>query len=134
MIKSARTLSIVYLDDEIELCSLFKDLFEEPGIQISTFSDHEAVIDYCLKNKPDLVFLDYRIPKLRGDLVAAQLPSNLNLYLVTGELDLKLPKGFEDCLSKPFDIPKIKEIIASYRNHFSQELLEQNPNPRCVPS
>ena len=52
-------LNIVYLDDEVELCSIFAEIFNTSDVCITTFSDHELAIKHIEKQTPDLVFVDF---------------------------------------------------------------------------
>ncbi len=105
------SLKVVFLDDEPILCECFSDEFSSANVEITTYSDVNKAIEAVTANPPDLVFLDYRMPTLTGDLAAKKMPDTVPKFLVTGELDLKTDYPFVEILKKPFQYEKIQEII-----------------------
>ena len=99
------------LDDEPELCSLFKECFSSKDILIETFSVPDDAIVFIKKNPPDFVFLDYRLPKTTGDAVAEILDKNLPKALITGDLNLIPSYPFVELFNKPLDIMRLQKFI-----------------------
>lgn len=104
-------LSIVYLDDEIDLCEMFKDIFSSDTIQIKTFIDPEAAIAEIERELPDLVFLDYRLPSTNGESVARRLDPSIPKVLVTGDLEVNPSNLFLKVFGKPYDSKEVQNFI-----------------------
>lgn len=111
---------IVFLDDEVDLCTLFKLAFETEEVSIKTFSDADEAIHEVKNNPPDLIFLDYRLVGTTGDVVAQRLGSSIPLVLVTGELNVSPQTSFVKIIKKPY---KYKEM-QDYLQTFLQKKLE----------
>jgi CheY-like chemotaxis protein len=98
-------LRVVYLDDEADLVETFIDLFSSEEIQITGFSEVPKALEYLKANKPDVIFLDYRLPGQTGDELANKMDPSVPKALISGELSLKPKSKFEKQFKKPF-VPK----------------------------
>lgn len=106
---------ITYLDDEIELLSIFQEILANEDIEIQTFSDPNLAIKKINETLPDLVFLDYRLPNTTGDKVALSLPKQIPKVLLTGDLLIKPEARFMRVMQKPFQFAEIEKIILEAR-------------------
>lgn len=104
-------MTVFFIDDESVLCDCFADEFSDPGITVKTFSDPKLALAEILKNPPDLIFLDYRMPGVTGEELATQMPSEIPKFLVTGELNMKTTFPFTAILKKPFEYEAIRAIL-----------------------
>jgi DNA-binding NtrC family response regulator len=102
---------IFYLDDEPELLELFQDMFSEPGIDISVFSEVSAALKAIEKQPPDLLFLDFRLAGITGDEIALQLDPGLPKALITGDHQVKTKASFVAYFSKPYRVGEIEAFI-----------------------
>ncbi|MFH1360221.1 MAG: response regulator [Candidatus Omnitrophota bacterium] len=68
---------ILVVDDEKDLCTLMKGILENSG-QYEVFVTYDGLEakKLCQKEKPDLIFLDFIMPKIRGDDVIKLLKKN----------------------------------------------------------
>ncbi len=105
---------IVYLDDETDLCSLFKMAFESERVIIKTFTEADEAISEIMKNPPDLIFLDYRLPNTTGDAVAIRLGAGIPIVLVTGDLNVSPKAPFTKIFKKPFKYEEMQDFISSF--------------------
>ena len=112
-------LNLVVVEDELDLCENFVDLFSGPDVKVVFFTDPVEASSAISEMNPDAAFIDYRMPKLSGDKLAEQLPSSIRKYLLTGELDPKPSFGFHEILGKPLDISYIRKIIDELKNEKS---------------
>jgi len=104
-------LKIVYIDDEAGLCQSFEDNFAGPSINIRTFTDPVAGVAAIKLDPPDLVLLDYRLPKQTGLEVAKEIPERIPVALITGDLHLGVGKRFLKVFGKPFDFREMEEFL-----------------------
>ena len=104
-------LRVFYIDDEIELCDIFSELFVSDDVEIITFIDPQLAIISALQSPPDLVFIDYRLHGVTGDKVALDMKCNSPFYLISGDLIVTTDFKFEKILSKPVASTEIRKII-----------------------
>ncbi len=108
------TLKVFYLDDEVELCENFSDLFSTNEVIITTFTDPKLAIEAIKKNPPDLFFLDYSLPGISGDEVAQNIDPCIPMVLVSGELSPVTVHQFVKIVKKPYKNKEILELFAKY--------------------
>lgn len=113
------SLKVMYLDDEKDLGELFMEMFQMDSVKIKVSDEPVSFVAEVLKEKPDLVFLDFRLPGLSGDEVATEIKakmdtevfSKMKVYLITGEMTPKVKFQFKEILAKPIDFARVQEII-----------------------
>ncbi len=105
------TLKLVFVDDEEELGELYEEYFVDVGHEVVTFADPLEAEAYLNNNPVDLCFIDYRMPVIDGLELRTRIPATLHCYLLSGELELDCPQGFEGKLQKPIRIEQIEAII-----------------------
>lgn len=102
---------IVFIDDEQDLCALYQDFFED-GHEVNTFTDAKEGLDYCLNSDLDVIFIDFRMPKLNGVEVCEKLQDHkAKKVLITGELEIEGIELFDWVASKPIQLSKIEEYL-----------------------
>ena len=94
---STTTRSIMVVDDEVELATLFKAFLTKDGYDVMTFVDPVMAFDYFKEtsHKHSLIITDLRMPGMCG-LELAKKIRQVNL-------DIKI------FLMTPFDISDLKE-------------------------
>jgi len=107
-------LKVYYVDDEPSLLELFTELFATRDVEIKTFADPMQAVAAIRADPPDLVFLDYRLPKTSGPALAAQIDAKIPKALITGDLLPKPDANFVAVFEKPFREDAIEAFIRSY--------------------
>lgn len=107
-------LKIAYLDDEADLCETFRDNLESEGVTIWTSSDPEEFIRELPQVRPDLAFLDYRLPHTNGDIVAGRLDPALPKVMLTGDFDVQPKAHFIRIFHKPFSFDELESFIHEF--------------------
>lgn len=107
-------LKIFYVDDEIELCEIFKELFERENVIIECFTDPEAALKRISESTPNIVFLDFRLPGTTGEIISKRIPKNIPRVLLTGDLNLEPGANFLKVFTKPFEIDEINTFIDGF--------------------
>ncbi len=105
------SLEIVYIDDEKDLCELFKMLLLGNEYKVHTFHDCIKGVEYINNNNVDILFIDYRMPCMNGFECREKIEKDIPIYLVTGELQILVPDNFAGTIDKPIDYELIKLII-----------------------
>ncbi len=110
---------LLLIDDEADVQYSFQRIFDSPDIELTTASSGEEGLRIIPKLKPDLVIMDVRMGGLTGLETLRrirQLDSKLLVILMTAygttQTTIEAMKlGAYDYLLKPFDVPKLKEIV-----------------------
>jgi nitrogen regulation protein NR(I) len=110
---------LLLIDDEADVQYSFQRIFDSPEIELTTASSGEEGLRLIPKVKPDLVIMDVRMEGLSGLETlrrVRQADPKLLVILMTAygttQTAIEAMKlGAYDYLLKPFDVPKLKEII-----------------------
>lgn len=81
--------SVLIVDDNIDLRTIFEWVFQQHGFEIHTASDGKQAIDHLRHNAPDVIILDINMPEVSGLEVASMVRSsrmhdNTRIIFVTG--------------------------------------------------
>lgn len=107
------SLKVYYLDDEPDLLELFHDTFSCARIEVQTFQDPRALKSAIDVSRPDVIFLDFRLPHTNGDLIAQGLDPSIRKVLITGDASVKPITVFERVFEKPYSIRMIGDYLDS---------------------
>src|SRR5437764_7838553 len=110
---------LLLIDDEADVQYSFRRMFDSPEIELTTASSGEEGLKMIPKLNPDLVIMDVRMSGITGLETLRrirQLDSKLLVILMTAygttQTAIEAMKlGAYDYLLKPFDVPKLKEIV-----------------------
>src|SRR6266436_10320493 len=112
---------LLLIDDEADVQYSFQRIFDSPEMELTTASSGEEGLKIIPKLKPDLVMMDVRMGGINGLETLrllrqsdARLPVIMMTAYGTTQTAIEAMKlGAYDYLLKPFDVPKLKEIIAN---------------------
>ena len=110
---------LLLIDDEIDVQYSFRRIFDNPEIELTTANSGEEGLKIFQKLKPDLVIMDVRMGGMNGletlrrmRQIDAKLPVIMMTAYGTTQTTIEAMKlGAYDYLLKPFDVPKLKELI-----------------------
>ncbi|CAD5936349.1 Regulatory protein AtoC [Planktothrix tepida] len=117
--QNTRTRKVVIADDDIDSRTMLALILADEGWEVKEAQDGKEAIEITIKEQPDLLILDNRMPELTGVEVYQQLQLagiKQTVVLATGYGDLKelaLSMGITHFISKPFDILELLQIIES---------------------
>ena len=112
---------LLLIDDEADVQYSFRRIFNSPEVELSTASSGEEGLTLIPKLKPDLVLMDIRMGGINGletlrrirQLDTKLLIILMTAYGTTATAIEAMKLGAYDYLLKPFDVPKLKEIVAN---------------------
>src|SRR4030095_1131196 len=112
---------LLLIDDEADVQYSFRRIFDTPEIELTTAASGEEGLKLIPKVGPDLVIMDVRMGGMTGLETLRRLrQSNAKLPVImmtaygTTQTAIEAMKlGAYDYLLKPFDVPKLKQIITS---------------------
>jgi diguanylate cyclase (GGDEF)-like protein len=127
---------VLFADDQTELLLLMKEMIEYSGFEVITANDGVEAMKAVFETNPDIIVLDYNMPRKNGLEVAQDLKNNplfahIPIIIVTayGEKHAKLKglgMGIDDYLIKPVDAD---ELVARIRMILkrNKQVLDTNP-------
>ncbi len=112
---------LLLIDDEADVQYSFRRIFDSPELELHTASSGEEGLRLIPKIKPDLILSDIRMAGLNGLETLRrirQLDPKLPVILMTAygttQTAIEAMKlGAYDYLLKPFDVPKLKALVAA---------------------
>src|SRR5205814_6895567 len=112
---------LLLIDDETDVQYSFRRIFDSPEIELTTASSGEEGLRLIARVRPDLVLMDVRMGGMNGletlrriRQTDAKLPVIMMTAYGTTQTAIEAMKlGAYDYLLKPFDVPKLKQIIAA---------------------
>lgn len=119
-----KPLNVWLIEDEKDLGEVFVETFESQSINITHFINPLEAIKKLETETPDLVFVDYRMPQMKGDKVIDSIPKNIDCYLVTGEIEIgeEIKNKFKGFLFKPFKSNEIGSILKTHLDNFKKDI------------
>ena len=110
---------LLLIDDEADVQYSFRRIFDSPDIELTTADSGEDGLRIIPKLQPDLVIMDIRMGGISGMETLRrirQIDSKLLVILMTAygttQTAIEAMKlGAYDYLLKPFDVPKLKELV-----------------------
>jgi nitrogen regulation protein NR(I) len=110
---------LLLIDDEADVQYSFHRIFDSPEIELTTAASGEEGLERVQEIKPDLVIMDVRLSGMSGlETLRRIRKSDAKLAVVmmtaygTTQTAIEAMKlGAFDYLLKPFDVPKLKQIV-----------------------
>lgn len=110
---------ILIIDDEKDICTLFQKHLSKEGYEVFTAYDGPSGIKAVKKNKPDMIFLDLKMPEMDGIEVLCHLrkiDQHALVVILTGypSMDTALKSHYlniYDYVTKPLSLEKIVTLI-----------------------
>jgi two-component system alkaline phosphatase synthesis response regulator PhoP len=125
---------ILVVDDESSIVTLIKYNLEQAGFEVETACDGEEALRRAEETSPDLIILDWMLPKFDGMEVCKDLRQRrvttpiLMLTAKDEEFDkvLGLELGADDYMTKPFSprelIARVKAILRRVQQSPSEQI------------
>ncbi|MHB8521736.1 MAG: sigma-54-dependent transcriptional regulator [Limisphaerales bacterium] len=110
---------LLLVDDEADVQYSFRRIFDSPEIELTTVATGEDALKTIPRLKPDLVIMDVRLGAMTGletlrrlrQIDAKLLVIMMTAYGTTQTAIEAMKLGAYDYLLKPFDVPKLKQIV-----------------------
>ena len=128
-------LRVLIVEDEKALAEILEYNFKKEGYAVDSAFDGEIALDKIIFKAPDLIILDWMLPKLSGIELCRKVRSNkkiknIPIIMLTarGEEDDRLKgleMGADDYVTKPFSINELlaraKAVLKRIRPIFAEE-------------
>ena len=118
--KQVRKRTILIADDEAEVVQLVRMILEWEGYTVVAAADGLETLERAEIDKPDLILLDVRMPKMSGLTVLEHLARSetasipvIMLSVVTTQPDVRsaLQRGAVAYLTKPFELKEMTRLV-----------------------
>ncbi len=123
---------ILIVDDEEWVCALVGRYLEQAGYDVATAHDGEKALAKFESFRPDLIVLDWMLPKLDGLEVARRVraQSNVPIIMLTARADEidrieGLDSGADDYVVKPFSARELEVRVRAVLRRASGETRQQ---------
>ena len=111
---------LLLIDDEVDVQYSFRRIFDGPSMELFNANSGEEGLKLIPKLKPDLVIMDIRMGGMNGletlrrlRRLDAKLPVIMMTAYGTTQTAIEAMKlGAFDYLLKPFEVPKLKEVVS----------------------
>ncbi len=110
---------ILVVDDELNMRNLLYSVFSKEGYKVLTALEGEEAVEIVRKEKPDLMLLDIRMPKLDGIETLKRIrefDNRIKIIILTAVGTAELERqarlnGACGFLKKPFDVYGITNVV-----------------------
>ncbi len=115
-------MKILTIDDQLLVTFSVQRILSNRGYAVKTASDGLEGIKMFEQFQPDLVIVDYHMPKMNGvevvEYIRVKRNSKIPILIMSGNTDVTIiEKGFElgiaDYLHKPVDLDKLVSAVSS---------------------
>jgi diguanylate cyclase (GGDEF)-like protein len=127
---------ILIVDDEADILDLLKITLSEEDYSIIEANNGQEALEKVYHSSPDLIILDYKMPKLDGVEVCQRLKRDillrhLPIIMLTGKGELNdkvkgIDAGADDYLVKPFEP---QELLARVKMILRRTIRDLDANP-----
>lgn len=122
-------MKILIVEDEIGIANFLKQGLEEEGYQIEVATNGQQGLDFALNKRPDLILLDWMLPKMSGLEVCKSIrikDVKTPILFLTAKDTIQetiegLKSGANDYIKKPFSFEELLERIKIHFRNFGQE-------------
>lgn len=123
---------LLIIEDDIELALTIRNALKIKGFNSQIIADGRKGLMYALRNRFDLIILDFNLPSLDGIEVLVRLRSRgkeVPILILTGNAEERilidgLAKGADDFMVKPF---KMNELEARLRRFLTRPPVTRIP-------
>ena len=110
---------ILFFDDDADILELCSIILRTRGYEVYTRATCDHVEDSVAEVKPDIIFMDGRIPDIGGVEATRQIKANSSLrqipvvfFSANADVNyLSTQAGADAYLPKPFDISELETVI-----------------------
>lgn len=119
-------LNVLIVDDQAGVRYLLEILVKESGHKAYTAQNGVEALEKVLAIKPDLIFMDVRMPIMGGLEALGKIKKisprteviMMTAYSADDTATLALKKGAIRCMRKPFDVEEIKNLLEEFKSQF----------------
>lgn len=131
-----KIIDVLIVDDQPGVRYLLDILIQDMGHNTYSAQNGLEAVEMVKKIKPDLIFMDVRMPVMDGLEALAKIKAispRVEVVMMTANfteetINKALEKGALKCIAKPFDVDKIKDVIEDYYWNLEYKKIEMMNN------
>lgn len=111
---------VLIVDDEFSIAETLAEILAFEGYEVTTAPDGARALEEFDAHRPDVVVTDYMMPVMNGIMLCAALREKSGgaalpiLLMSAAPLDrLPMPRLWSAALQKPFEAPRLIEMVAA---------------------
>jgi two-component system, sensor histidine kinase and response regulator len=112
--------SVLLVDDDPRMQVLGRKVLERQGYRVVVAADGNEAAAAADAERFDVVLMDLEMPRVDGHqamrLIKARQPSlpvvAVTAYAMAGDSERCLEEGFDDYISKPYEIGRLRSLVA----------------------
>jgi len=120
MLQVMQKLNVLIVDDQAGVRLLLETIVKEAGHRVAVAKNGLEAVQLVSRVKPDLVFLDIKMPVMDGlqalERIKSISPLSKVIIMTAFNSEKTLKKAMHEgalrCILKPFDIKQIRDFIA----------------------
>jgi DNA-binding NtrC family response regulator len=105
---------IFFIDDEVEILTIYFETLHSANRQIWTFSDPNLALEEIPRWNPHLIFLDNRLKNTTGLAIAHKIPKGIDVALVSGDLVVNGLERFSRVFEKSVDFLALEKYLQEH--------------------
>ncbi|HAR63171.1 MAG: response regulator [Candidatus Margulisiibacteriota bacterium] len=115
---------VLIIDDEMSIHSSLQFLFNQYNLDVLHASTAHEAIRILKETKPDLIFMDFKLPETNGIILTQKIHSHpeykdipiigITAYATEDNRQFALNNGIKTILEKPFDLVELQKQINIY--------------------
>ncbi|MCL5779752.1 MAG: response regulator [Firmicutes bacterium] len=121
-----KALDVLIVDDQAGVRYLLEILAKESGHRVYTAQNGVEAVDKVRTIKPDLIFMDVRMPIMGGLEALGKIKKiapgtevvMMTAYSAEDTATIAMQKGALLCISKPFDVDEVKNLLDNFARNF----------------
>ena len=127
---------ILIVDDDLDILDVLKITLEAEGYEVMEGHDGQEALDIIKKTMPDLLIIDFKMPRMNGDEVCRLLKEDIlvqhmPIIMLTGKSEIAdkvhgINAGADDYMVKPFEP---QELVARAKMVLRRTARDLDANP-----
>ncbi|HUS58110.1 MAG TPA: response regulator [Planctomycetota bacterium] len=115
---------ILLVEDDSKNRKLFRDVLQASGYGVIEAADGRTAIEHARTHRPGLILMDVRMPGTDGVMAAKVLKADpdtapipivaITANAMNGDEERIAKAGFDAYMTKPVDIRKFLDLVATY--------------------
>lgn len=125
-----RKISVLVIEDEKDIRKILEYILKSDGFEVYSATDGPAGLKIAIEKRPDVILLDWVMPKMNGLEVLSKLrhderTKNTIVFMLTAknmmdDVSMALANGANDYITKPFEGAQLGQRIVSIFEMFAQ--------------
>ncbi|MFQ5708126.1 MAG: response regulator [bacterium] len=113
------TKKILVIDDEPSICRLLVKFLRQEGYEAASAKDAQEALAYLSTEKPDVIFLDIKLPGIDGIDILKMIKKQekgISVVMISGHASENTARdslilGAFEYINKPIDLMRVRDVL-----------------------